>query len=258
MEDDGYFDEDEEISQEHAWGVITAYFEEKGLVRQQLDSFDEFVSNTMQELVDDSRDIRVEPDSQFETGQEELSAIYTVSFGQIYLSKPMMTESDGSTTHMLPHEARLRNLTYSAQLYVDVTFTKYIKDHPESPDLEDQTLVDEEDNPQVLEKEFIGYVPIMLRSMYCTLADKTDQQLTDLKECIYDQGGYFIIRGSEKVLIGQERMSNNHVYCFRKKQPHKFSWVVECRSHVEHGARPTSTVYLQMYNKGGPQTACRT
>eukprot|EP00936_MAST-01D_sp_MAST-1D-sp1_P001586 g1586.t1 len=254
MEDDGYFDEDEEISQEHAWGVITAYFEEKGLVRQQLDSFDEFVSNTMQELVDDSRDIRVEPDSQFETGQEELSAIYTVSFGQIYLSKPMMTESDGSTTHMLPHEARLRNLTYSAQLYVDVTFTKYIKDHPESPDLEDQTLVDEEDNPQVLEKEFIGYVPIMLRSMYCTLADKTDQQLTDLKECIYDQGGYFIIRGSEKVLIGQERMSNNHVYCFRKKQPHKFSWVVECRSHVEHGARPTSTVYLQMYNKGGPQT----
>ena len=95
MEGGDYFDEDEEITQEHAWGVITAYFEEKGLVRQQLDSFDEFVSNTMQELVDDSRDIRVEPDSQFETGSEVDDKIFVVSFGQIYISQPMMTEADG-------------------------------------------------------------------------------------------------------------------------------------------------------------------
>eukprot|EP00937_MAST-01D_sp_MAST-1D-sp2_P004622 g4622.t1 len=247
--------EDEEITQEHAWGVITAYFEEKGLVRQQLDSFDEFVSNTMQELVDDSRDIRVEPESQYETGMEHDPVIHNVSFKQIYLSKPMMTESDGSTTNMFPHEARLRNLTYASALYIDVEMTTYRRVN-DSPHLEDQELKIEEgvDNPVKFEKEFIGYVPIMLRSMYCALSDKSDQELTDLKECIYDQGGYFVIRGSEKVLIGQERMSNNHVYCFKKKQPHKFSWVVECRSHVEHGARPTSTVYLQMYNKGGPQT----
>ena len=68
---------------------------------------------------------------------------------------------------------------------------------------------------------------------------------------MYDQGGYFIINGSEKVLIAQERMSNNHVYCFRKKQPSKYSWVCETRSHVEHGARPTSTMYVQMYARGG-------
>lgn len=47
--------------------------------------------------------------------------------------------------------------------------------------------------------------------------------------CACAQGGYFIINGSEKVLIAQERMANNHVYCFRKSQPSKYSFVSECR-----------------------------
>lgn len=58
-------DEDElEISQEESWSVISAYFEEKGLVRQQLDSFDEFIQNTMQEIVDESPDLILVPESQ--------------------------------------------------------------------------------------------------------------------------------------------------------------------------------------------------
>ncbi len=66
MDDDAGWDEDlGDVPQEHAWGVITAYFDEKGLVRQQLDSFDEFITNMMQEWVDDSRDIKVEPESQY-------------------------------------------------------------------------------------------------------------------------------------------------------------------------------------------------
>ena len=55
-------DEEEEIPQEDAWAVISAYFEEKGLVRQQLDSFDEFIQNTMQEIVDESADIEIRPE----------------------------------------------------------------------------------------------------------------------------------------------------------------------------------------------------
>jgi len=100
-------------------------------------------------------------------------------------------------------------------------------------------------------KEFLGYVPIMLRSLFCVLSDKDDADLSDLGECIYDQGGYFVINGSEKVMIAQERLSNNHVYAFEKKQPSKFSWVIETRSQVEGAGRPVSTVYLQMYQKGG-------
>ena len=118
MDDVGWEDEDlGEITQEHGWGVITAYFDEKGLVRQQLDSFDEFIANMMQELVDDSRDIQVEPESQYETGMEKEDTIITVNFGQIYLSKPMMTESDGTPSTMLPHEARLRKLNPTAEIF---------------------------------------------------------------------------------------------------------------------------------------------
>jgi len=63
--------DDVPVTQEDAWAVISAYFEEKGLVRQQLDSFDEFIQNTMQELVDDSGDIRVSPEMQHLVGYDE-------------------------------------------------------------------------------------------------------------------------------------------------------------------------------------------
>ena len=63
-------DDDEEITQEDAWAVISAYFEEKGLVRQQLDSFDEFIQNTMQEIVDESADIEIRPESQHNPGHQ--------------------------------------------------------------------------------------------------------------------------------------------------------------------------------------------
>jgi hypothetical protein len=46
---------------------------------------------------------------------------------------------------------------------------------------------------------------------------------------------------SEKVLIAQERMSNNHVYCFKKKQPSKYQWVCETRSHIERGEYHSTT-----------------
>ena len=51
-------------------------------------------------------------------------------------------------------------------------------------------------------------------------------------------------------MIAQERMSNNHVYVFKKQQPHKFEWVCETRSHISQGSRPTSTMYLQLYGAG--------
>jgi DNA-directed RNA polymerase II subunit RPB2 len=294
-----------EITQEDAWTVISAYFAEKGLVRQQLDSFDEFIQNTMQELVDDSGELNVRPEIQYTPGQEDVTrSTFAVLFNQVYVSKPTATERDGTTSNMFPHEARLRNMTYSSPMYVDISCVEqkrapqlhqgcvaeleidgdwypcvitHLRDGyanvsyevagPLNDNNEQVQVVEEEDVdlscrirlPTSGEsthridspKEFLGYVPIMLRSRFCVLADKSDKELCELGECIYDQGGYFVINGSEKVVVAQERMSNNHVYCFRKKQPHRYSWVVECRSHVEHGARPTSTIYMQMYNKAG-------
>jgi DNA-directed RNA polymerase II subunit RPB2 len=59
------FGQDQEITQEDAWVIISNYFEEKGLVRQQLDSFDEFVNSMIQELVDDAGEVKVVPQDQF-------------------------------------------------------------------------------------------------------------------------------------------------------------------------------------------------
>ena len=82
MDEDGDGDaeqrDEEEITQEDAWAVISAYFEEKGLVRQQLDSFDEFIQNTMQEIVDESADIEIRPESQHNPGrQAEFAEVVT-------------------------------------------------------------------------------------------------------------------------------------------------------------------------------------
>lgn len=207
--DEEYDDEEEEITQEDAWAVISAYFEEKGLVRQQLDSFDEFIQNTMQEIVDESSDIEIRPESQHNPGrQAEIGDVtYKINFGQIYLSKPMMTEADGETATLWPKAARLRNLTYSAPLYVDVTkfVTRKTEDGEEETEQED------------LSKVYIGKVPIMLRSRYCTLFENSDKDLTELGECPYDQGGYFIINGSEKVLIAQEKNEHEPCVCLQKE-----------------------------------------
>ena len=71
--------------------MISAYFAEKGLVRQQLDSFDEFIQNTMQELVDDSGELHVEPEAQYLPGQKSLHRNkFTVVFNQVYVSKPCL------------------------------------------------------------------------------------------------------------------------------------------------------------------------
>lgn len=170
---------------------------------------------------DESAAIELVPESQHLPGQELVERKkYKITFGQIYLSKPMMTESDGDTTTLFPHEARLRNLTcvplppaaprghvtlrfalstlsermrlaarlawarpfvsialagltarfcsYSAPLYVDMTKTVITTDESGA-----EEVVSEE-----LPKMFIGKVPIMLRSSYCSLDKHTDAELT--------------------------------------------------------------------------------
>jgi DNA-directed RNA polymerase II subunit RPB2 len=216
----------ESITTEDCWTVISAFFEAKGLVRQQLDSFDEFIQNTMQEIVDENSRVVVEAPNASAVG--ERNRRYEIEFGQVYLSKPTMTEADGTTQPMFPNEARLRNLTYSAPLYVDVR--KRVVDvdgRGEQVDVED---VEE------LSKVFIGRVPIMLHSQFCVLHALGERDLIDLGECPYDQGGYFVIGGSEKVLIAQERMACNLVYVFSKAPPSPYAIIAEIRSVADRSS----------------------
>ncbi|CAN0000920.1 unnamed protein product, partial [Discosporangium mesarthrocarpum] len=97
---------------------------------------------------------------------------------------------------MFPHEARLRNLTYAAPLYCDIACKSYEADQDPKGWQQEPGTEEERENP----KEFLGWVPIMLRSSFCVLVGRSDKELTELGECIYDQGGYFVINGSEKVV----------------------------------------------------------
>ena len=76
----------------------------------------------------------------------------------------------------------------------------------------------------------------------------TDRDLTELNECPLDPGGYFIINGSEKVLIAQEKMATNTVYVFAMKE-HKYAYKTEIRSCLEHSSRPTSTLWVRICKK---------
>jgi DNA-directed RNA polymerase II subunit RPB2 len=73
---------------------------------------------------------------------------------------------------------------------------------------------------------YLGDVPVMLRSQYCYLYNRSNMDIAYLNECPLDVGGYFIINGSEKVLIAQEKMASNTVYVFEKKDA-KYSHVGE-------------------------------
>ncbi|ORX89614.1 DNA-dependent RNA polymerase II second largest subunit [Basidiobolus meristosporus CBS 931.73] len=256
--EEGEEEEIEEITQEDCWAVITSFFEDKGLVRQQLDSFDEFIQNTIQEIVDESSNMVLQTTTQHSAHGGEVAKRYHIHFGQIYLSKPTMTESDGSTQSMYPQEARLRNLTYAAPLYVDMRKQVLIGD-PNDPRNRDNTnfndwhmVEDRTDRDSGnFTKVFIGKVPIMLRSTFCILSGLEDKDLHELNECPYDQGGYFVINGSEKVLIAQERMASNTVYVFSKTPPSPYSFTAEIRSVAEKGSKNASPLFLKMLARGG-------
>lgn len=239
MEHSDYEVDEERLRDDDSWWVINSYFHEKGLVRQQLDSFDEFLMNTMQEVVVQSLPIELFPESPVpESDPSFQRKKISVKFGQIYLSSPLLEEADGAHEQMFPNMARLRNLTYCAPIFVDVTRV-------------DSVIDDEGNDLEILRDETqrlpLGKVPIMLKSTYCLLNiaqnSQMDKNLTDLNECPYDQGGYFIINGSEKVLVAQERMSSNHVYVFANG---KGNYVSEIRSMLDGSTRPTSTLYVKM------------
>ncbi|KAF5312638.1 hypothetical protein D9619_002953 [Psilocybe cf. subviscida] len=239
----------EEITQEDCWAVISSFFDQKGLVRQQLDSFDEFVQNTMQELVDENSDLILDQADQHTGHDTDMTRRYEIQFGQIYLSRPTVTEADGSVVAVFPQEARLRSLTYSAPLYIEMKKKVLIgREDPEGMP-GDIAWEQESDDADSWARIWIGKVPIMLRSTFCILHGLEDQELYDLNECPYDSGGYFIINGSEKVLIAQERMATNHVYVFAKAQPSPINFLAEIRSAVERGGKTISQFQVKMFHR---------
>ncbi|KAJ2614101.1 DNA-dependent RNA polymerase II [Coemansia sp. RSA 1365] len=254
-------DEFDLITQEDYWTLITRYFDEHGLVRQQIDSFNDFIERTLQEIVDENPNIVMQKMYQGNQGQD-IAKRYHIAFGQVFISNPLFTEKDGSTDALYPQEARLRNLTYSGALYLQCGQRTLVADSndPRNKDItgvpdmamdvvDDKGHFDRDGNLINEKREFIGRIPAMLRSQYCNLHGMKDQQLYALGECPYDQGGYFIINGSEKVLIAQERIATNTVLVFKKTLPHPH-YTAEIRSQAERVSKVASPLFLKLTHKG--------
>lgn len=271
----GYGEEEEGITPEDCWAVISSFFETKGLVSQQTDSFDEFTQTTIQDLVNEYSTITLDqPNPPAPPGQSIAMRRYEIKFGSVMVSRPTISETDGTVTSLLPYECRDRNLTYSAPLYIKITKNVTIAVEKEIPlhemdDIQRAEYAKTGENPIRWEWEleesgendtgkgddwkdmvFVGKLPIMVKSKICHLSRETDESLFLVNECPYDQGGYFVINGSEKVLIAQERSAANIVQVFKKPAGSPCTYTAEIRSALEKGSRLISSLMMKLYGKG--------
>ena len=238
-----YSDEVDEITDKDSWKVISAYFNQHGLVSQQIGSFNQFIDKNIQEIIDENKSIPIEPDKSYFYKNTSNHTSYELNFGQAHIAAhPQFLESNSSTEHIIfPNEARVRNLDYLSELSVDI---KFIEKSFNKDDGNYDIIKEHEIN-----KLSIGKIPIMVRSKYCSLKDRNDSERIDVKECEFDQGGYFIIGGGEKVIVAQERMATNFVYVFDKNEQSGYSWQAEIRSNVDGLNRPPSQFSVKISKK---------
>jgi DNA-directed RNA polymerase II subunit RPB2 len=139
----------------------------------------------------------------------------------IKIAPPVVVLDGGNTVRrMLPNEARLRNLTYAAQISADilirVTFTRPVAAAAAGGPASWSTEVKE----ALLIRDFpLFKLPVLLRSRLCATGVADPARLEEMGECRNDNGGYFIISGAEKVLITREEQAFNSLYVDRKADP---------------------------------------
>jgi DNA-directed RNA polymerase II subunit RPB2 len=211
---------------EEPYQIIESYFEGKHLdrlVRHQIESYNNFVNYQIQRTIDMFNPVKIHSDNDYIAEKQLYMLECFVTFNNFKLYPPQIHENNGATKIMLPQEAKLRNFTYASTMTVDIDI-EYVVRNTECMD-----------TPRIIKRTMpkinIGKMPIMLKSSICVLNQNnnfTNSQLTG--ECNMDCGGYFIIKGSEKTVLGQERAAENRIYCFNSKKSTKWSWTAEIKS----------------------------
>ena len=212
-----------ELKQNDSWAIIEAYFRDyhlQRLVRHQVDSYNYFVNYQMQNTIDMFNPIKIRSENDFNPDTNSYNLEIEINLKNMKLHRPQIHENNGATSIMLPQDARLRNFTYTSVITVDFYITIFIRDSFNRV----RTINNE------IQNVHIGKMPIMLKSSICCLTQNKDISYKITNECKYDPGGYFIINGSEKTVLGQERVAENSVFCFPVKQTTKWSWTAEIKS----------------------------
>jgi DNA-directed RNA polymerase beta subunit len=211
---------------EAPWNVIDAYFRDQHLerlVRHQLESYNNFVGYQIIKTIDMFNPVHIKSENDFDPISGKYSLEMFITFENFHIYRPQIHENNGAIKLMFPQEARLRNFTYASAMTIDINI-KYIVRNGEG-------LINTSTFYKTLPKIHIGKLPIMLKSNICVLKQYNYVDNQNTGECRYDTGGYFIINGSEKTVLGQERAAENRVYCFNvSKNNTKYTWSAEIKS----------------------------
>jgi DNA-directed RNA polymerase II subunit RPB2 len=216
---------------EEPWTIIGSYFEGKHLeqlVRHQIESYNDMINVQLKRTVDMFNPVKIASEQDYDKASHKYRLEVEVNFTNLYLSRPQIHENTGATKILFPQEARLRNFTYASMMTVDMNVKYIVRGISATDGGVDQPVTT---HHKVFPKIQIGKMPIMLKSCICVLTqhDHLDHNVTG--ECPYDAGGYFIINGSEKTVLGQERAAENKVLCYNvAKNNNKWRYVAEIKS----------------------------
>ncbi len=220
-----------EISHDDLLLLQKSLFMEKGLVRQHLDSYNELIDHGLQEVIDEVGDIEIEvPEGPYKI---KLGRVW-ILHPQSKISGPYVTEVDGYPHEIYPMEARFRNLTYAAPISLEMT-----------PIIDGRELE--------TELVLIGDLPVMLKSKLCVLSQLLPEELIGHGEDPNDPGGYFIVNGSERVIVALEDLAPNRVLvdidtrgATPVYQAKIFSTTVGFRARIELRLKSDGAIYVSM------------
>jgi len=229
---------------EEPFDIIESYFSGKHLerlVRHQIESYNNFINYQMQRTIQMFNPVKIHSENDYVVETDKYFLEIFISFVNFKLYPPQIHENNGATKTMLPQEAKLRNFTYASTMTVDINIQYVIR------------TTDSMDSPRTIEKTLpkinIGKMPIMLKSSVCVLTQNPHIGHEYTGECSMDCGGYFIIKGSEKTVLGQERAAENRIYCFDGKNSTKWSWYAEIKSVPDFKCISPKQIEIMLSNK---------
>jgi DNA-directed RNA polymerase II subunit RPB2 len=229
---------------EEPFKIIESYFNgnhSSCLVRHQLESYNDCIHRQIPQTIQMFNPVWIRSDKDILPNSDKYSLEVEITFINLKLYPPQIYENNGATKLMMPNEAKLRNVTYASNMTIDINITYHIRD---SEDIEKPRTV-----TSVIPKISIGKFPIMVKSAICVLTQNSHINPVSVDECGFDHGGYFIIKGSEKTVLQQERAAQNTVYCYDGKNTSKCSWYAEIKSVPDYKCISPKQVEIEVASK---------
>ena len=227
-----------------AFNIIEAYFNgqhSSRLVRHQLESYNHFMNYDMRRTIDMFNPVTIRSDKDYVAKHEAHTLEIKITFENLKIYPPLIYENNGATKTMMPMEAKVRNFTYASNMTVDVRIEYIVRDT--------ESMDQPRSIHKLLPKISIGKMPIMVKSSICVLTQNSHINPVSVGECAFDHGGYFIIKGSEKTVLQQERAAQNIVYCYDGKNASRCIWYAEIKSVPDHKCISPKQVEIEIASK---------